>query len=211
VIVKADSWRTKAAREARDAARLAGKTPLLQHQFENTVRMAEACRAQLAEHMEGDLLASGKGEQALIWREGDVWCRSLIDWMPEVIEEGAVFIDYKSTAASAHPSLWAMRTGAAIGFDFQRAFYGRGISQVFKVKNFRFIFIVQENFAPYTISIIEIDAPTVRAAMRHVKTAVGIWRSCLRSNSWPGYPDETIRVAPPSRITRDPHTLLEDG
>ena len=209
-IVKADNWQIKAARTARADARAAGKVPILEYQFDNTAEMVEACRQQLAEHKEGDLLATGKGEQALIWQEGEVWCRSLLDWMPETVEEGAVFVDYKTTAASAHPSLWSSRTGPAIGFDFQNAFYQRGIKQVFKLKKYRFVFIVQENCPPYCLSIIEIDPPAVSKAMRHVKTAVGIWRTSLRENWWPGYPTETIRVAPEPRITRDPYTLLDE-
>ena len=121
-IIDADNWQTKAAKSAREQARREGKTPILEYQFQNTQRMAEACRIQLADHDEGDLLAAGVGEQTIVWREKDVWCRALLDWSPPAIEEGCTFLDYKSTAASAHPSVWSSKTGPAIGFDFQNAF-----------------------------------------------------------------------------------------
>jgi len=208
-IVKADSWQTKAAREAKKEARAAGKTPILEYQFENTVEMVEACRDQLCEHDEGDLLATGKGEQTIVWKEDDVWCRSLLDWSPSTIDEGCTFVDYKTTGASAHPALWGLRTGPAIGFDFQNAFYHRGIRSVFGVKKFRFVFLVQENRAPYCISIIEVRPTSRQKAMAYVKSAVGIWRACLRDNVWPGYPMETIPVSPEPRITPDPYALEE--
>ena len=208
-IVNADSWQTKAAREAKSEARASGKTPILEYQFENTVEMVEACRDQLAEHEEGDLLAEGIGEQTIVWQEGDVWCRSLIDWSPPKVEEGCTIVDYKSTGASAHPALWGLRTGPGIGFDFQNAFYNRGIRQVFKIKDFRFVFLVQENRPPYCISIIEVTPEARQKAMVHVKSAVGIWRTCLRSGDWPGYPMETIKVSPRPRISPDPYELDE--
>ena len=72
------------------------------------------------------------------------------------------------------------------------------------------VFLIQENYPPYAISIIEIDPPAVTKAMKFVKQAVGIWRNCLRDNDWTAYPPQTIRVAPEPRITRDPYTLLDD-
>ena len=208
-IVKADSWQTNAARDAKKEARTNGLIPILEYQFENTVEMVEACRDQLAEHEVGDILAEGKGEQTLVWQEGDVWCRSLIDWLPPKIEEECTIVDYKSTGASAHPALWGLNTGPAIGFDFQNAFYQRGIRQVLKIKKFRFLFLVQENQSPYCISVIEIDQKALTEAMRHVRDAVGIWRTCMRNNDWPGYPGEVITVSPRMRLSPDPYALDE--
>lgn len=206
-IVDKDSWRgnidgMKSA-DFKSEARRAGKIPILRKDFDQTVMMAEACRAQLREHEVGDLLATGKGEQTIVWQEGDVWCHALIDWLSEVIEEGMTVLDYKTTKASAHPALWGMRTGPAIGFDFQDAFYNRGIRQVFKVKKFRFLFLVQRRRPPWLISVIEIKDDSRRQAMNYVQDAVRTWRSCMREGHWPGYPGEVIQVSPRSRITPD--------
>ncbi|MGI9506939.1 MAG: PD-(D/E)XK nuclease-like domain-containing protein, partial [Geminicoccaceae bacterium] len=91
-IVKAKDWRAKAAQKAKKEARANGLIPILEHQFDRTVEMVEMCRQQLKAHEVGDLLADGIGEQTLVWQEGDVWCRSLLDWMPPKIEEGCTFV-----------------------------------------------------------------------------------------------------------------------
>ena len=81
-----------------------------------------------------------------------------------------------------------------INLDQQFLFLGSRFFYFFKLKNFRLVFIVQENYPPYALSIIEIDPPAVRKAMVHVKDAVGIWRRCLQQDWWPGYPGETIET-----------------
>lgn len=208
-VVRADNWQTKAARDKKQEARHAGLIPILEYQFDNTVEMVEACRAQLAEHEVGDILAEGKGEQTLVWQEDGVWCRSLVDWMPLEVEEECTIVDYKTTGASAHPALWGLRTGPAIGFDFQNAFYQRGIRRIFKIRNFRFLFLIQENQPPYCISVVEVDRKAMMEAMHHVKTAVGMWRTCMQRGAWPGYPADVIKVSPRMRLSPDPYDLEE--
>ncbi|MGI9502102.1 MAG: PD-(D/E)XK nuclease-like domain-containing protein, partial [Geminicoccaceae bacterium] len=109
----------------------------------------------------------------------------------------------------AHPSLWGMRTGPSIGFDFQNAFYQRGIKWIFGIKKFRFLFLVQENKAPYCISVLEVASEALQREMVNVKQAIGIWRQCMTSGNWPGYPGEVITVNPRSRITPDAYELEE--
>ncbi|MGH3990894.1 MAG: hypothetical protein ACRDSN_00345, partial [Pseudonocardiaceae bacterium] len=72
--IDADDWRTKAAREARDAAYAAGTVPLLRAEHEQVQAMAAA----LIEHpIAGALLRPGGGdaEQTLVWRDEEtgVW------------------------------------------------------------------------------------------------------------------------------------------
>ena len=66
-IVDAADYRTKAAREARDAAYAAGKTPLLAHQWQDVEAMIKAAIAQLAAHTDSDgIFEIGRAEAA--WR-----------------------------------------------------------------------------------------------------------------------------------------------
>src|SRR5262245_291549 len=82
-IIDAEDWRTKEARAKRDAARNAGKIPLLTEQWVRVAAMAHAARIQLNRHREAsDAFTNGTPEQTLIWREGPTWCRSRLDWRP---------------------------------------------------------------------------------------------------------------------------------
>lgn len=209
-IVKESSWSTKAAKEARAKARKEGLIPILENQFDRVDEMVKACRDQLADHELGDVMAKGYGERTLAWKEDDVWCRCLIDWLPDKVEEGCIIVDYKTTSASAHPATWGFKTGPAIGFTLQNAFYQRGIRRILGIKDYRFLFLVQENYPPYCISVVEVSKEALAEAMDHVKSAVGIWRHCLTRNDWPGYPPRVIPVSPAVRVATDPYELLTE-
>jgi hypothetical protein len=198
-VIDAPDWRTKAAREDRDEARAAGEIPLLADQYDRTVRMVEACREQVAESEAAGAfdLATGKGEQALIWREDDLWCRALLDWHPRDVRDGGIWYDYKTTAASAHPDDWGGRTGWGLQFDFQAAFYLRGIRTVFGVDSPRMRFVVQERAFPHCLCIIELSPAALAMAERKVERALQIWRECRTKNLWPGYPPRVCYVDPP--------------
>jgi len=81
-VIEADDWRTKAAREARDAARAAGKTPLLAKHWDDVEQMADAVERQLDAFRDPPRpLSDGLPERTLVWREGSIWCRVRLDWL----------------------------------------------------------------------------------------------------------------------------------
>lgn len=211
VIVDAEDWRTKAAREARDLARLEGKVPLLKHRWAEIVEMAEAANRQLDAHAIEDgprCFSDGKAEQTMVWREGDVWCRARMDWLRD---DRLVIDDYKSTGASAHPEHW-IRTLYQIGADVQEAFYRRGIKALTGREPI-FRFVVQENFAPYALSVISLDPGAKIIADRKVERAIDEFGLCLSSGHWPAYPTRTCHIAIPpwqeaSWITREEREIL---
>jgi hypothetical protein len=188
-IVSAEDWRTKVAQERRELARKEGRIPILEHQYREALAMVEAADAQLDMNEEAcDFFKEGFGipEQTMVWREGEVWCRSRLDWLPE---KQTFFPDYKSTSKSADPKLWegvAMGTG----FDIQAAFYCRGLKAL-GVQKPEFRFVVQENYAPYALSVIALSPSVIDLAERKVELAIQIWRSCMQQNTWPGYPPYT--------------------
>lgn len=195
VLIEAADWRTKAAKEARDKAYADGKVPLLQEQYEQTLEMAAAAHAQLAVHEEASTAyTDGIPEQTLVWREGEIWCRCRLDWLPN---EQEVFYDYKSTGTSANPETFT-RTLFDLGYDFQAAFYRRGIRAVIGTAEPQFHFVVQENYPPYALSVIGLAPGYIDAAEKDVLKALDTWRWCLKNDSWPGYPNRIAYVeAPP--------------
>lgn len=195
VVVEAAGWQTKAAKAERDAAYLAGKTPLLRDQYERTVEMAAACHAQLNAHEDAaNAYTNGEPEQTLIWKEGEIWCRARLDWLPA---GEPVFYDYKSTGTSANPDEF-YRTLFQLGYDFQAAFYRRGITKVLGIQHPEFHFVVQENYPPYALSVIGLPPAYVDQADKRVAAALKAWSWCLEHDSWPGYPSKVCYVeAPP--------------
>ena len=71
-IVEADDWRTKAAKEQRDAARAAGKTPLLARHFADVQAMVEAARKFIAGSEVSEYWPDSDSELTGIWQERDI-------------------------------------------------------------------------------------------------------------------------------------------
>jgi hypothetical protein len=184
-----DNWRTKAARELREAAYAAGHIPILARQLEATREMVDCCRAQLAEHECGTAFSPdhGDSEVTLIWREPcGVWARARLDWLPREREREIIIYDYKSTATPAHPDIY-QRTAFNMGLHVQAAWYIRGLEQLLGVTA-RCRFVVQENEPPYAISVLEMTPAAMALADAQVERAIEIWRQCLDTGIWPGYP-----------------------
>jgi hypothetical protein len=130
--VAAKDWRTKDAREQRDAIRQMGRIPLLMDQYERVIELAAHARTALRElDMWPTPLTGGKPEQTIIWREGTgrdaVVCRGLIDWLRDDL---VVFDDLKTTTRGANPLRWAERRIWELGLDVQGAFYQRGLKAI---------------------------------------------------------------------------------
>jgi hypothetical protein len=193
-VIDAPDFRTKAAREARDAAYAAGRTPLLAGKWADVQAMVAAARGQLDRHTDGgaDMFTNGQPEQTLIWREGPTWCRARLDWLrPGGID------DYKTTPHStANPEHWS-RSIFGMGFDIQAAFYLRGLKALTGYDAI-FRFAVQEPYPPYALSVIGLSPDTLLLGEKKVITALEMWRECLEANEWPGYPRRTCYATLPA-------------
>jgi hypothetical protein len=198
VVVDCDDFRTKAAREARDEAVAGGKTPIKGADFATVEAMVEAATAQLDAHEIGNFTnRPGKAEQTLVWREGQVWCRSCQDWLPDDLEaEGAIY-NVKTTTV-AHPDVFTRRI-FDLGYDLSAAHYLRGVEQLL---GFEVVerFIVVERDPPYALSVIDLSPGALFMAEKRRAAAVTMWGECLRRGSWPGYPSRVCTVdLPPYR------------
>jgi hypothetical protein len=196
-IIEANDWRKKEAIEAKEAAKALGKTPLLAKHWDAVVAMVAAARRQLAAMEEADdraAFTNGKPEQTIVWREGKVWCRALLDWLPNA---GRIFHDLKTTGASANPDAWG-RTAYGIGADVQAGFYRRGIRAVLKIQNPEFRFKVIEASEPFALASIAFTPAALDLAERKALAAIELWRQCMETGEWPGYPKRTAYIDPPA-------------
>lgn len=193
-IIEADDWRTKEAKRARDEARAEGRIPLLAAQWRRVTDMCAATRTQLDQHQEAsDAFKNGEPEQTLIWQEDGVWCRARLDWRPKA---GIVFYDFKSTDC-ADPDVY-QRIMVGLGHDVQAAFYLRGIKALGLCDRPQFRFVVQERDPPYALSVIAPTPKMLDLAERKVQRAIHLWRRCLASWTWPGYPTRVCYVDAPA-------------
>lgn len=190
-VIDAPDWRKSEAKEARDAARAEGKTPILAADHERALAVAGAFATQVEAYPEAfaAFSAIGRSEVVIAWMEQGVWCRGMADRLA-LAEEEAVLIDYKTTQASAHPAAVSRRL-YDLGQDLQLAFYRRGILALRpSVKRFRALLLTQEVDPPYALSVVSLDPATWQMAEQRIDLAIGLWRRCLAADEWPGYPAE---------------------
>jgi hypothetical protein len=185
-VLDAPDWRTKAAKEWRDAVRADGRIPLLAKHWGAVQAMAQAATEQLVAH-EADppLFNDGKPEQTLVWEEpGGVLCRARIDWLRDDLD---AIDDYKTTSASADPEKWT-RSMFTSGYDVQAAFYLRGLEALAGVDEAQMRFVVQETFPPYALSVVAPGPAALAIGRKKVDFAINVWRRCLERDEWPAYP-----------------------
>lgn len=175
VAIQADDWRSKAAREAREAARLDGKIPVLEKWRKPLYAMVESCRPLL------DELGRGPTEQTMIWQDGSTWCRARAD----MIAAAKYLIDIK-TATNADPASWIKSTLRQAGYDMSAAHYLSGYQTITgEVRDY--VFLVVEIEPPYAASLVGVGPSLIDLARRKYRRALGLWQRSLDAGRWPGY------------------------
>lgn len=200
VVIDADSYRTKAAQEQRDAATAAGLTPIIRDQYEKARAMAASASRELSKiALVSDALVSGRPEIVAIWREGDIWCRSMMDLCPTAIDaEGWWTIyDLKTTQMALDPNTIA-RHLVSNGYDVQSAFYSRGLEALLgPAARVRFRFLFVESDAPHLCAAFVGSGEMQTTGEQKVIAGISIWQRCIATNDWPGYSTDVLRLEPP--------------
>lgn len=195
VVVDADDWRTKAARDARDAAHAEGKVPLLRDQAAKVAAIRDAVMGHPAART--ILEAPGDVELSLFWDDPDtdVPMRGRIDKVATRADGTHVLVDLKSTTdASARrfgKSVWDYR------YHMQRAVYLHGW-EVITGEACEFLFIAVETDAPHLTAVYTLDDIAVEAGWRDYRTALDTYITCTETGTWPGYGD-SIQTLPSPR------------
>ena len=190
ITIEADDWRTKAAKEARDAARAEGKIPILVKQAAHLLKMVGAARQFIASSEVGDF--KFLPEQTLAWQEGNVWCRARPDWLAPGHD---LILDFKTTE-DASPEA-AIRQIGRLGYDTQAAFYLRGLQSVDpQADRAVFCFLFQEIEPPYACSLIALSNAYLEIANAKVDRAIKTWGYCLKSGDWHSYTDRILYATP---------------
>jgi len=190
-VIDADSWRTKAAQEAKAAAREAGEIPLLTADHQRVQNMADALSSNT---LAMELLSEGKPEVSAFAEDETtgVLRRCRFDFLGPTIAS-----DYKSSI-SADPADFG-RTAMNFGYDMQDAYYSdiaRDLGHPLKA----FAYLVQMKEPPYLSSVVELDADSRQRGRERNERALEIYRDCVAAGKWPGFQADgtfsTVRLPP---------------
>jgi hypothetical protein len=202
-VIDAAAFNTNAAKAERDLAYSQGKTPILKGNMPRVEAMAKAAQDQFSENPDiGPLLRGEKGEllreATFIWTEGGAMHRCRPDFYSP---ETNTVIHYKTTGVSIAPSELA-RYAANSGWFLTAAHYAAGI-KAFCGREPKQLFAVQETDAPHLTQVCELDNAFLELARMRRDRAITIWTRCLRDNTWPGFPNRTIKLECPEWLERN--------
>jgi len=193
-IIEAPDYRKSDAQVARDMARSNGKIPLLAKEYKRVRAMVDAAHRQLRDcELDVDLKFDGTAEQSFVWTEDDTWLKVKPDW---IRHDNLLILDYKTTSLSANPSGIA-RIINTMGYDIQESLYKRGVYQL-TGQAADFVFIFQEAIEPYLCSFIALSSQFTEMGNGKVDRGISLWRTCLESGEWPGYPTNVCLIDPPA-------------
>jgi hypothetical protein len=201
VIVDAEDWKTKSAREQRDAAQAAGLVPLLADDWRVVQEMAAALRA----HPIAAALFNperGQPEQSAFWQDEThgVWRRARFDWLPDLTPSGRLIVgDYKTTV-SAEPRALA-KSAANFGYHQQAAFYLDAVTALDLADEAAFVFVSQEKTAPYLVTAWELDREALDIGRALNEQALAIYAECMATDVWPNYTDDVALISLPAWAT----------
>jgi hypothetical protein len=195
VVIDAPDWRTKAAKEERDAAYAAGHIPILTKEKVTVDAMAAALRehpkaAELLDPEHGDAEVSG------FWHDKlhGIDRRFRADFLRRDGDR-VVIVDYKS-ALSAEPGKFA-RSAFNFGYDIQDQFYRDGARALDLADVIDFMFVVQEVNPPYLVTVCELSLEAQRVGRIKVDLACELFAECTANDAWPAYTSEVAVIEPP--------------
>ncbi len=188
-----DGWTNQAIRDARDAARANGLTPILAHEMPAIRTMVEVANEFIDKSELAGILKRGKSEQTIVWRDGSAWCRVRPDWLTDKHD---VMLSYKTTDAKLHPETFARGIFRGMGYDFGHRFYARGLASVTRRNDALDVTLVQQQSAPYSCALIGLSPAKAMIDDDRVERSIRTWERCLASGEWPGYGGRIYYVEP---------------
>ena len=206
-MIDADDWRTKAAKEEREALKAQGILGVLRKHHTTAEIMVDCAKIQLAEYREFDLMAALKdcsGEVVVEWVQrafypfkvfesqmAAVAMKTMIDLLSE---KKRLVIDYKTVGQSANP-VEIPRVLTNFGWDVQAATHKMALDTVDPENAGRrtHLFIAQESFPPYALTVAEITEAVMTIGTKKLLVAMEIWQECIESGNWPMYPARILR------------------
>lgn len=190
--VVADDYRTKAAKEARADALAQGMTPILTMHKPKLIDCARAVAEQVKVYPElrRVLEAPGRAERTLLWQEPvgtrkgkgeSIWCRALVDWLPD--DPGQPLVDFLFTGGSASPASYGPSIGDKLAV--RASHYMRGAQRVRGRTPRGYWTVAVETNEPYGVCVYAADQALQHYAREQWADAAARWHACLQRGTEP--------------------------
>ncbi|QCB97144.1 hypothetical protein E5206_09535 [Arthrobacter sp. PAMC25564] len=135
-----------------------------------------------------------RAEQSVFWEEDGLMLKCRPDaWQPGVL------VDLKTTI-NADPNEFG-KTAHNFGYHQSAAHYIDGVKAA-TGEELPFHFVLVEKTAPYLVSVVELDWEAIDIGRGLNDRAKRIYRECVESGTWPGYPNADLISLPMWAIYR---------
>lgn len=183
-----DSYRSKAAQQARDAVYATGGTPMLDRDLQGAYAMEKAVRSH---ELADSLLRDGQPEvSALVWdEEYQIYFQTRFDWL----RDDGWIIDLK-TSRCATPDEFN-RDIAAFYYHLQASLYERAARLLgIDFKGWRWV--VVQSVEPYNVFVVEYSELDRLTGEQRMHTALRKYADGVHTGVWPAFPDLYISELP---------------
>lgn len=190
VVLKFESYRTKAAQKERDDALDAGMVPVLESSDKLTVIDAMA-EAVLAHRGARDILESATGREVSLFATDPA---TGVDIKARFDVYGDTCGDLK-TATDASPHGFA-KAVANHRYDVQQEHYQK-VRELLGLGRTPFRFITVESSRPYLVAVHKLDDQWEEIGDVWATAGRRIYRECTDAGIWPGYGNDIHELHPP--------------
>lgn len=202
-----DDYKTKAAQEAKKAAREEGAIPLLPDEMDRARAMADAVRRH---PLAGPLFRGGRPEVSLFFKDkaSGVDLRARLDWLDVDRPGRAIMTDYKTI-------------GTGVDLDhIERAIYDYGyqISAVQYQEAAQALdlagpdavatLVFQAKEPPFLVRVVQLPFDTIKLGRAKRRRAIEVFQECTQSGRWPGYEEVEYAGLPPWAQAREEQEYL---
>lgn len=183
--------RTKVGKAIYEAfmATLDGKQEISRGEADSIETMCKAIEGRQIHRF----IEQGQAEVCIVWIDPrtNLLCKARLDYW----HDGQILIvDLKSTIDASYDAF----SSAVFRYQYyqQAAWYCDGIKQL-TGRMPSFVFMAVEKAPPYACAAYELADADLLAGRKAYRKALGIYRECLATNYWPGYPDRVDMLTMP--------------
>ncbi len=168
-----------------------------------SMRKAIFANVEAAKHLQ-----DGERELSGYWHdpiEPSILCRLRLDWLNKQDME---IVDLKSTT-DARPGPFT-RIAYDKGYHIEAAWFLYGVSQITRVEHRIFYFIAVETNPPHGVKVYKASEGFLLEGLKQCSRALGIYKRCLETDTWPCYPPEVEELDLPGWVKRrEPLSIIE--
>lgn len=199
-----ENYRTKEAREMKQAAYDAGLIPINESEYESMLGDVWGMQAAIYHHdLARDLLTDHEPEVSLFWEQDGVPLKARIDALHQTER---IAVDLK-TIRSARPNE-VRKQISNLGYYIQARDYLNGLKAV-TGDEFEWYFVMVQSTEPYTVSVHQLTPEALDDAQIRIDHAIDRYKQAQQTG-WTGYPEVFTQELTPWEAIKN-EDLLDEG